>query len=809
MAESLREVLEGQQWNKALFTTYTLSLTFFESIILRALRAADCDDIWVIADADGYRSSLMERGASGVGYEYRLIPVGLRRGVFHPKCCYLAGTDGDLLLVGSGNLTFGGFGRNLEVLESLSSNLHQQCFTTFADFLTGLKARPDVVCPDFEWVNLFAKRAREVSAVGEAAEFPKLLTSLDSSLKSQLATEVSSLGGSEHVTILSPFYDPDGRAVLELAEETKAREVRIGLPPGTEQSCFPFTKAKRWAVTVSAVKLSAKDENRRLHAKLIEWKTNDGILTLTGSINATRQALSDINNIEVGVLRLAPRGWAEWSKVTNPSFCPTPAYKRSGIGNSYLVFAELVDSGDLRGRIVSISSPAGEWFGDIQKANGDSIHFTVAVSGNGYFTKSHLTGDEDFLFASGLQIKLESGSRTARGWLTNNFLLNLPKSHRISPSALLRLINREETEDDDAALLEYLAIYALDHLNTFQARAIALKETTEDTGRNETFSIDLEYLKPDSTAVAQDYGSEDSAMSAALAIERVFAQLRRRLLGHISRKESSQPGPVLDPSAGSGEDEDEDPTKERTRSTQRFDNAFEYFMGKMEELAKDEALSAEHRRPALVIWVEIALHMLVRRKRDRDEAKDFLLTWFWLTTTMMSAKEISDSLEQHVVTSAAILAGANLESKKSVLSLHEALEHFWGGNVDLDRAIDDLLPPSPLSISQLFLESSPITLEESLKTVLSTTTLRHELDRLLKGEELNTGSPLLQNVAGIELRDELKARGKNARIEFLSDRSFLCPKEFIVLSEACKGELQRNRVARCSVCGRLILRTRP
>ena len=809
MAESLRDVLDGQKWETALFTTYTLSLTFFESIILRALRGAHCTDIWVVADADGYRSSLMERGANGVGYEYRLIPIGLRKGVFHPKVCYLVGTDGDLLLVGSGNLTFGGFGRNLEVLESLSSTVHPQCFTTFADFLSGLKDRTDVVCPDFQWADLFAARAREVGGVGEPDEFPKLVTSLGSSLKSQLATEVNSLGEPEHVTILSPFYDPDGGAVLGLAEGTSAREVRIGLAPGSEQSCFPFTRAKQWPVDVSAVKLRAKDENRRLHAKWIEWKTNRGVLTLTGSINATSQALSGTNNIEVGVLRLTSQSWAAWSKETNPTFCPTPLYKRSGIGNSFLIFAELLDSGDLRGRIVCISSPAGEWSGDIQRANGDSIRFSVTVSANGFFAKSHVTADEEFLFASGLQIRLESGNRTARGWLTNISILNLPKSHRISPSSLLRLINREETEEDDAALLEYLAIYALDHLNTFQARAIASKETQNDTDPAETLSIDLKYLKPDTTAVEQDDGIRDLAMSAALAIERVFAQLRRRLLGHVSKKERLLPSPVIDPGTEGGEEDDEDQTKMTIRSNQRFDSAFEYFMGKMEDLVKDEALSDEHRRAALVIWIEVALHMLVRRKRDLDAAKDFLLTWFWLATTLTSAKEISDSLEQHIVTSAAILGAANFESKKSALPLHEALEHFWRGKVDSDRAIGDLLPPSPLSISQLFLESSPIRPEESLKTIFTTMTLRHELDSLLKGEDLNDDSALFQNIAGIELRDELKARGKNARIEFLLDRSFLCPKEFIVLSEACKGELQRNRVARCSVCGRLLLRISP
>src|ERR1035437_1620699 len=77
MAESLAEVLQCRPWNRALFTTYSLSLTFFESVILRFLRQSGCREIWVVADAQGYQSSLMERRSHGVGQEYHLIPLAL------------------------------------------------------------------------------------------------------------------------------------------------------------------------------------------------------------------------------------------------------------------------------------------------------------------------------------------------------------------------------------------------------------------------------------------------------------------------------------------------------------------------------------------------------------------------------------------------------------------------------------------------------------------------------------------------------------------------------------------------------------
>jgi hypothetical protein len=808
MSDSLADVLEAGPWQRALFTTYSLSLTFFETIILRALRKAQCRDAWLVADAEGYRSSLMERGSKGVGYEYRLIPIGLQKGVFHGKSCYLVGGDGDLLIVGSGNLTFGGFGRNLEVFEVLSSHLHSKCFSDFADFLELLMLRDDVVCPDFAWANEFAHRARNVSsASSQISPHPKLMTSVVDPITKQLATEVNSCGTVVDMTVLSPFFDPDGRAVLELATETNATQVKIALPPSNEDTSFPFRRASKWPVRVSAVALDRKGEMRSLHAKWMEWKTSSGILTLTGSINATRQALSDINNIEIGVVRLAQvdSGWAVWKKAQIPSTYQPAKFVRSGIGSTYLVFAELLNTGDLRGRIVSFLSPSGSWSGGIQKPNGDSIEFVVTVKQDGCF-KLHVTTEEEMLFATGLQIRLESSGRLARGWITNLTILNLPKTHPISPSSLLRLINREETTEDEIALLEYIAIHALEHIETFRRRAIPPTEVRDHGSEDNEFSIHLEKLRPNAKTTEPGIAFHDHFPAEDLAFERVIAQLRRRLLGHVSKRDRTVP-----PTFGGGNPEEEDEeAAEANSSANRSNSAFEYFMQSMEDLVASQALSDDNRRPVLVIWLEVALHMLVRRKRDRAEASGFLRTWLWLATSKTSVRQEVDSLEQHIVTSAAILSGIGLGSESSRLVLHEQLEHYWQGEVQADRAHEDLLPNSPLSISSLFLESSGMTLEESLEQILNTTTLRNELQKLLEGsDEVRQDSPLFRIDAARELREELLRRGDKARIEFLQNQLFLCPTQFIGLSEACKGELRMNRVARCSVCSRLILRTTP
>ena len=48
------------------------------------------NEICVLIDAEGYASSLMERGAPRVGRDYTLIPV-LAPGVSNSKCTYLSG----------------------------------------------------------------------------------------------------------------------------------------------------------------------------------------------------------------------------------------------------------------------------------------------------------------------------------------------------------------------------------------------------------------------------------------------------------------------------------------------------------------------------------------------------------------------------------------------------------------------------------------------------------------------------------------------------------------------------------------------
>ncbi|MGR3495497.1 hypothetical protein, partial [Citreimonas sp.] len=110
------DLISAAPWRRAAFTTYALSLSFFEAVLLDALLRGGGRNALILADPEGVRAGLSEEGARRVGRDYEIEAVACaNHGVFHAKVGALFGDDDAHLLVGSGNLTFAGWGGNLEL----------------------------------------------------------------------------------------------------------------------------------------------------------------------------------------------------------------------------------------------------------------------------------------------------------------------------------------------------------------------------------------------------------------------------------------------------------------------------------------------------------------------------------------------------------------------------------------------------------------------------------------------------------------------------------------------------------------------
>lgn len=113
-------LVSAHPWQRVTFTTYALSLSFFEAVILDALIRGGGREAIILADVHGVRASLSEQGAQRVGKDYNVEPVSVSSGyAFHPKISVLWDEEECHVLVGSGNLTFNGWGGNVEFLEHL------------------------------------------------------------------------------------------------------------------------------------------------------------------------------------------------------------------------------------------------------------------------------------------------------------------------------------------------------------------------------------------------------------------------------------------------------------------------------------------------------------------------------------------------------------------------------------------------------------------------------------------------------------------------------------------------------------------
>jgi hypothetical protein len=81
-------LISAHAWRRATFTTYALSLSFFEAVILDALVRGGGREALILVDVAGVRAALSEQGARRVGKDYDVEPIAVRTGVFIRKFQY-------------------------------------------------------------------------------------------------------------------------------------------------------------------------------------------------------------------------------------------------------------------------------------------------------------------------------------------------------------------------------------------------------------------------------------------------------------------------------------------------------------------------------------------------------------------------------------------------------------------------------------------------------------------------------------------------------------------------------------------------
>ena len=814
------EILASRRWDAALFTTYAFSISFFESVVLRALQKSGCRDVWVLTDTEGYAASLIERRATKVGRDYRLIPVHAPNGVFHPKCTYLTSQQGDVLLVGSGNLTFGGYGRNVEVLDVLVPELHPDAFSDFAAFLEALGTRPDLAIPETTWVSLFASMARHAGGQSARTGSPagaRLLHSVERSIVDQVSELISHHGVVEAITVLSPFHDPDGAAVHELARRTHCPQINIALPPDPRLlSAFPFPLGQGWNVPIQAVRPPVEDAARRpLHAKWIDLKTSTGVLRITGSINATTAALCSIRNVEVGVMRKVVPG-QEWESVPVPTQFDHRPFTPGLSGGRLTVHASLNGASEICGRIIPASETKGVWQLILERLGDELADIAVDVDDLGTFRVA-FAGSERLIGAGAVRVSMKRSGRQGAGWLEMEELLRMPPQQRTVFAAMVRFMTNQANDQDDIALLDYLAMSAARHLSGFKP-AIDERERKEGAAHVDEradVSIRVDRFAPDERSPSLESARFLEERNGLDILERWFSQFRRRVLSPARSRNEAGGHHGVNPIRGGVEDEED------AADQQRVTRSFDAFQAGMIKTLNTPKLTDADIRTGLAIWFDVSMHMFCHRMGDSAGAMIFLRNWLSRASESIHAADTPTEIERYVFTVVAILAGFSEEADtaKDLRLLHELLERFCCGAVSHEYAMAALDRSWAGGVGNFISGGEDPNLEKNLRLALETRTtlteLRTLLEMLRQGEPVPEKSPLFLARDG---REDHLGRDFHAALRRADRWKHLCERrdqEFSVsccnlrFSAAAAADYRTRRFAQCSMCKRFNLRLRP
>ena len=276
-----REFCRLPGYSTALFLTYDFDPVFFERVVLRELWAGGTGDVLVVADSSRIDASL-DRWASGLihlGRRYQLVRAAVN-GAFHPKVILRAGPTEAAAWIGTGNLTFGGWGGNREM--SAAWRLGNSDATWIQDLMEQL----DGWCPGTADHDIPQRLSRlpsieSIRASPSRGATPVLLSRPGNSLSSQVARRWVGRRFSE-AKILTGSTDRDGAFLRWLHDSFGVERASVVVDPCN--SSFDPASLTKLPVEVKTLEAGLPTP---LHAKVCWLSGPDGTAAIVGSANCS------------------------------------------------------------------------------------------------------------------------------------------------------------------------------------------------------------------------------------------------------------------------------------------------------------------------------------------------------------------------------------------------------------------------------------------------------------------------------------------------------------------------------------------
>lgn len=453
------DLVSAHPWRRTVFTTYALSLSFFEAVVLDALVRGGGRESLILADVQGVRASLSEQGAHRVGRDYEVEPVSVSGGVFHPKISVFCGGDECHVLVGSGNLTFGGWGGNCEVLEHLHPSFAADAFEDAATFFDLMTVTERLRYSAADHCAAIAADLRKAIQGKPRNGDIRLFHSLDASIAEQIAATVGDLGGAVRMVAAAPFWD-DGSAVERICRDIGLDHLFVHVHPhgyveGFAGANWPTgCRNKVYPVQLEIMKAQAP---RRLHGKLFEIVCKRGRVIVSGSANATSAALDRNHNIEACVVRIQRNPSTGWTfKPTQPPEFQAALDEEQDMEDERLgVLRAVLDADELTGEVL-VPRMSGSVSVSYVTGMGTECIGNTEMSANGAFRIVAPALEERSWQGARLVIRAtDKNGRVAEGFVSVASYADITRRAGAIGRRLFAVLAGTETPEDVAAIMSW------------------------------------------------------------------------------------------------------------------------------------------------------------------------------------------------------------------------------------------------------------------------------------------------------------------------------------------------------------------
>ncbi len=297
--ELIKEIPSGR-FHSALMTSFSINLYYWEIQLLRSLAGKGINFVSALVDSDCLSEQLLKY--SQAFSDRKPLDFSLHgykmKGAFHPKIQFYAGRESVLALVGSGNLTIMGHGRNLEVwCPVLVDNIKSPAYPFVRNVWSYLKGLYQELGPEAE--NIIRSIEENCAILREefdgidvehfmGDDSVRFFTNQTTSLFNQCDEWI----GDEKIktiTVMSPFYDSKAELVKALYARYKPKEIRLIVEDGfgalpKRKSIPGYVKLYKWQDIKKTLGVKYQDF---FHSKCFFFEGEQNHYMLCGSANAS------------------------------------------------------------------------------------------------------------------------------------------------------------------------------------------------------------------------------------------------------------------------------------------------------------------------------------------------------------------------------------------------------------------------------------------------------------------------------------------------------------------------------------------